>query len=99
LAIAGMGVAALAAGVALNVKANSLGNSIKPPNLYDRDTESTRKSYETWSWVGYGVGAAGVVTGAILFGLGWGSEANSSKLALRPVVGPGFAGAAFGRGF
>jgi hypothetical protein len=93
LAIAGVGVAGLVAGIALNLKANSLGNSIKPPNPYDRDTESTRKDYETWSWVGYGVGAAGVVTGAILLGIGWGSGKNSEQLALLPAIQPSYAGA------
>ena len=94
LVIAGVGVAGIVAGIALNLKANSLGNSIKPPNLYDRDTESTRRDYETWSWVGYGVGAAGMVTGAILLGIAWGSRKNSEQLALIPAIQPSFAGAA-----
>jgi len=92
--IAGIGVGAGVAGAVLNVKANSLAKSIEPPNTYNRGTESTRKTYETASWVSYGVAAAGVATGAILYGIGWSRGRSSDNLALVPAVGPGLAGAA-----
>jgi hypothetical protein len=93
--IASVGVAGLVTGVLLNLKANSLANSITPPNTYDRSKESTRQSYETFSWVGYGVGAGAIVTGAILYGVGW-SKAGAQRgesVALLPAVGPGLVGA------
>ena len=90
-------MAGLVAAVVLNLKANSLANSIEPPKTYNRDTESSRKTYETLSWVGYGVGAAGLVTGAILYGLGW--SKSSDTVAVVPTVGPGLAGASLAGAF
>jgi len=91
--ILGVGIAGVVTGLALNLKANSVAKSIEPPNTYDRGTESSRKSYEVWSWVGYGAGAAGIVTGTVLYIIGWSSGQNTDRLALAPVVGPNFAGA------
>jgi hypothetical protein len=88
---AAFGAAGLLTGIALNLKANSLAKEIEPPNAYDASKESTRKSYETFSWIGYGVGAAAIATGAILYGVGL-SRASSDKVAFVPAVGPGLAG-------
>lgn len=94
LVVGGVGLVAVGAGVALNLKANNLAKSIEPPNTYERSTETSRKNYQTFSWVSYGVGAAAIVTGAILCGVGWSRGSNSKDVALIPVVGPGLAGAA-----
>jgi hypothetical protein len=62
--------------------------------------ESNRKNYETVAWVGYGVGAACVVTGSILYAIG--HKAMSSHfddVALVPMVGPDHAGAVFAGAF
>jgi tetratricopeptide (TPR) repeat protein len=91
--LAGVGVAALATGIVLNVKANSLATSIEPPHAYDRSKESTRQSYETFGWVGYGIGAAAIVTGGVLYGVGW-SKGSNDSVALVPAIGPRLAGAA-----
>ncbi len=98
---ASVGVAAVVAAIVLNVKANSMVNEIEttsngysPAKLNDRDT------YETLSWVGYGLGAACVATGAVLFGIGLRSGASSStSVALLPALGPGQAGALLTGGF
>jgi hypothetical protein len=49
----------------------------------------------TLGWVSYGVGAAGLAGGALLYYLGWraGKEPGAA-VALLPVVAPGVAGAA-----
>jgi tetratricopeptide (TPR) repeat protein len=92
---AGVGVAGLVAGIVFNLKANSLADSIDPPNhMFNRDTESTRGSYETYSWVGYGIGAAGLVAGVVLYGVGWTRAGSTPEVALLPTFGPGLAGAA-----
>jgi hypothetical protein len=92
--IAGVGVVALATGVGLNVKANSLASSIEPPNTYNRGTESSRKNYETFSWACYAVGAAGMVAGAILYGVGWSKRNSTGDVAVVPAIGPDLAAAA-----
>ena len=88
-----VGVAGVAAGVILNVKANSLSSELeKSPTSYQRSKESTRASYETLGWVGYGVGAACIAGGVILYYLGH-SRGSNSQLALLPVASPGRLGA------
>lgn len=99
MVVAGVGVAGLIAGVALNLKANSVADSITPPNTYQRSTESTRKNYEALSWLGYGVGVAGLATGAVVFGLGWSRKSSGHGLAVMPALGPGLAGVTLGRTF
>jgi hypothetical protein len=98
---ASVGVAALVAAVVLNVKANSIVNEIETTdNGYSPARINDRKTYETLSWVGYGVGAACVATGAILFGIDLKSGGSSStSVALLPAVGPGQAGALLTGGF
>jgi len=93
IVVASFGVAAAGAGVLLNVKANSMVNDMyKTSNGYTE--ESNRKTYQTLSWVGYGVGAACVVTGAILYGVGLSAKpSHSDDVALLPMVGPNQAGA------
>jgi hypothetical protein len=66
---ASFGLAAVGAGVLSNLKANSTVNEMySTPDGYTK--ESNRKTYATLAWVGYGVGAACIVTGAILYGVG-----------------------------
>jgi hypothetical protein len=91
---AGVGGAALLAGVVLNLKANSIASSYQDSGGYTQNKESDRKTYETFAWVGYGLGAACVATGAVIYLYGRkGSESDSSSVALLPAFAPGEAGA------
>jgi hypothetical protein len=86
--VGAVGVAALAGGVLLNLKSNSLTNDMYPPGRYDADKDSTRRSYETLSWVGYGLGAAGIVAGTTMVVLGWNSKPTSTTLLMpQPIPG------------
>jgi hypothetical protein len=91
---AAVGVAALGAGVAFNVLANNtVGDMESSLNGY-ANKNSTHDTYVTLAWVGYGVGAACVVAGAISYGFGFKAKsASSTNLALVPTVGQGAAGA------
>jgi hypothetical protein len=93
IATASVGVLALAGGLVCNLQANSLANDLNGPT-YDRDKASSRDTYVTLGWVGYGVGAAAIVTGATLFILGGRSGATaetSATVSLAPVLLPGLA--------
>jgi hypothetical protein len=90
IVVGSAGVAALGAAVFLNLKANSMAKDLNSNTGYDRAKVSDRKSYETVAWIGYGVGAACLVGGAVLYGLGLGSGA--SQVALTPSVASGHAG-------
>ncbi len=93
IVVASFGIAAAGAGLAFNLKANSMVNDMyKTPDGYAK--ESDRKTWATLAWVGYGVGAACVVTGAILFAVGLKAKSSpSDDVALVPMVGPDQAGA------
>lgn len=90
--IASVGAAVTGAGILLNVKANSVADEMKSTvDGYSKHSE--RQRYETLSWVGYGVGMGCILTGAILYGMGWRASSASTSLALAPMVAPGQAGA------
>jgi tetratricopeptide (TPR) repeat protein len=95
---AAVGVAGIATGVMLNLKANSLAKNLEAANgssttLYSRSTESSRSSYQTLGWLGYGAGAACLVGGAVLYLLGH-SQGQNAQVAFVPAVGAGHVGAA-----
>jgi hypothetical protein len=92
---AAIGVAALGAGVAFNVLANNTVGDMESTLDGYAAKKSTRDGYVALAWVGYGVGAACVVTGAVLYGIGLKAGATSStNVAFLPTFGAGQAGAA-----
>jgi tetratricopeptide (TPR) repeat protein len=97
---ASVGVAAALAGVILNLKANSMVKDMDTTVGNYESRNSDRKSYQTMAWIGYGAGAACVVTGAILYGFGLRTGGSSStRVALLPTIGRGQAGALLTGGF
>jgi hypothetical protein len=91
--VASFGVAAVGAGVLFNVKANSMVDDMYA-SLDGYSKESNRKTYETLAWVGYGVGAACVVSGVLLYTFGLKAKSRQSgSVALVPTVGADHAGA------
>jgi hypothetical protein len=93
-----LGVASLATAVILNIKANSIADDLNKPTGYDRGKVSQQSNYQSGSWIGYGVGSACLLGGAILYYLGYSSE-SSSAVALLPMLAPDQAGVAFRGGF
>jgi hypothetical protein len=97
-----VGVAAVVAGVVFNLKANSLADEMQNTvDAYTSGKNSTHDTYKTLAWVGYGVGAACIATGAVLLAVG-ASRSDSSaenKVALVPTLGPGQAGVLLRGGF
>jgi hypothetical protein len=91
---ASVGVAAVGTAVVLNLKANSMVDDMYS-TMDGYSKESERKNYETGAWIGYGVGAACVVTGVVLYTLGHRAKSQStSNVALVPSMGFHHAGAA-----
>jgi hypothetical protein len=96
--LAAFGVVALGGAIALNLKANSTVDEIRKIDGYTKEAE--RQRYETLSWIGYGVGAASLVTGAILYGFGLRAKHRAStSVALLPALGIGQAGVIVGGAF
>ncbi len=89
------GVASVVAGVVLSLKANSLASDMEKLDGYTSDKESSRKSYANLGLAAYGVGAACIATGAVLYVLGLRTPATRPpSVALAPIFAPGGAGAA-----
>jgi hypothetical protein len=92
LIVAGVGGATLVTGLVLNLKANSTVDSYGDKGTYTTGKESDRKTVAALGWTAYGVGAACVVTGAVLYTLGLRAAASPS-VAVVPLVGRDAAGA------
>jgi len=92
---AAVGGAAVIGGIILNLKANSMASDMEAkPGAYSTGKESDRKTLEALGWVGYGVGAACIATGTILYAVGLKAmPGESGRVALLPAFGPGQAGA------
>jgi hypothetical protein len=65
IATAGAGAALAGVGLAFGIAAQSAGESVGAQ--YDPATEADGKRYEKLQWIGYGVGAAALVTGVLLY--------------------------------
>ena len=87
--VGGVGVAALVAGGVFTYLASSNFSDVE--KKYDPGKTSDGKTYATLQFVGYGVGAAAIVTAVILLATG---DDSHRSVALAPAVGPGFTGAA-----
>jgi hypothetical protein len=97
---AAVGGAALIAGVVLNLKVNSMASDLEKPGSYSNGKESDRKTYETWGWVSYGVGAAFVAAGTVLYVLGHrNSSSGPGSVAVLPSASPDHVGAVLRGGF
>ena len=91
---ASIGGAALVAGIVLNFKVNSMASDFETRGGYTRSKGADRATYETLGWVSYGVGAACVATGSLLYYLGWRAGAGgSASLVLVPEFATGTTGA------
>jgi hypothetical protein len=84
--LATVGVAAIGTGAAFALKTQSISTS-EQKNGPTQAQEDQRKTYETWGWVSYGVGAAALATGVVLYIVGWPRD-ESSKVALLPSLNP-----------
>jgi hypothetical protein len=98
-----VGLAAVGAGIAFNLKANSMVDDMETKiDGYTSSKNSSRSTYVTMTWVGYGVGAACLATSGVLVGLGIASRRAASApapVALVPSFGPNQAGLLLRGGF
>jgi hypothetical protein len=90
IVVASVGAVALGTGVIMNMKANTLADQLNSPTGYERNNVSNQLRYQTLSWVGYGLGAACLISGTVLYLVG-SADTEPSKVALRPVIVPGLA--------
>jgi len=98
IVLAGVGVAAVAAGVVMSLKVKSTNDSInqqysQPYVTNEAQLEkqiSDGKTYQTWQWVGYGIGVAalaGAVTTFVLSGhFAAGAGAEHPAVSVTPTA-------------
>lgn len=100
LAVAGVGLAALAAGIALEVLAGqasqSLTNLDHTGGIYDPGKQSAGQTDDVAGGVLLGIGGAAAVAGVIVAALGFRDAKRARAVSLRPVVSPMYAGAVMG---
>lgn len=88
---AAVGVIAVAGGIYMGLQARSLSDEITMEannGTFSRDKFNEGQRSETLQWVGYGVGAAGLATGGLLFYLGTRSSAvGGTRLTAIPSLG------------
>jgi hypothetical protein len=83
---ASVGVAALGGGLYMGLRAQSLSKEVTADaneGIYSRSKYDKGSRAETWQWVGYGVGAAALLGGSLLYYLGSRSKVDESQ----PKVG------------
>ena len=90
---AAVGGAAIIGGVILNIKANGMTSDMLKPDGYTDSKASDRKTWQTMSQIGYGVGAGCVVAGAVLYYLGMRANIGTTSVAFVPALAPGQASA------
>jgi hypothetical protein len=84
------GLVAIGAGVFFSLETDDYSSSVQRGPIFNPNFDDRGKLYEKLQWVGYGVGAGLIVTGAVLYGLG--AAAKAPAVALVPTVLPGGAG-------
>ncbi len=86
------GLASLGTAIYFYSRAVSLSNRVSNSDAPDSDYRSG-KSAETMQWIFYSVGAGALVTGSILYYLGWRSPtASTTETGVAPMLGSGVAG-------
>lgn len=93
---AGAGVALVGVGIGFGLAAHSDGSSVS--HFYDPSTADSGKRDQTLQWVGYGLGAAAIATGAILYVYG-GSAGDSAPVHVSAALGSGAGGLLVGGRF
>jgi hypothetical protein len=81
------GVAAIGGGVAFGLAARSAATAVA--SQYDPNRDSAGKRDATLQWVGYGVGAAALVTGVILLVRGPGEPEAAPSSSVQVGMYPG----------
>jgi hypothetical protein len=94
-----VGAAALIAGVIFSIETHSISNDVTSDaanRSYSRTTADRGKLFADLQWVGYGVGAAALGCGVVLYYVGYriAQSSASDSVSLVPMLLPGGTGAA-----
>jgi tetratricopeptide (TPR) repeat protein len=90
LVLGGVGLVAVVGGAVMGLQAKSLSDQLtsdakkQPVGAFDKSKYDSGKTAETLQWVGYGVGAAALIGGSILYWLGMpkGAEQTTTQTSI-----------------
>jgi uncharacterized membrane protein YjfL (UPF0719 family) len=92
-----MGAAALIAGAVFSIETQSISDDVASNAAhrnFSRTTYDRGKLFEELQWVSYGVGAAALAAGGVLYYLGYGAHSPApDSVGLLPMLLPGGTGA------
>jgi hypothetical protein len=91
IACGAVGLAAIGTGIYFYTRATSLSDDLTSSSSPSASDFKSGKNAETLQWVFYSVGAGAIVTGSVLYYLGW-QRGSAAATTVTPTVGPGFAG-------
>lgn len=83
-----VGVAAIGTGVGFALKTQSISSN-EDKNGPTQAQEDDRRRYETLGWISYGLGAAALATGVVLYVVGWPSEEPGAVAIAPTLTSPG----------
>jgi tetratricopeptide (TPR) repeat protein len=89
-------VAGAVGGLIAKADAKKVEDAAANHDKFDPAVERAGRNAETFQWIGYGVGAAGVALGLILYATAPSPVAESApppRIAVAPLAGPGLGGA------
>jgi len=95
LVCVGVGLVGIGAGVGLQLKANQI--AAKPEINTDTSIHASWETYRTSSMISYGLGAAGVATGVILYLIGHNADSKTTIALFPDPSTGGWSGAIAGR--
>jgi hypothetical protein len=88
-----LGAAAIGTGIYFYTRATYYSDKVTGQEHWNPSDEDAGRLAETLQWVFYGAGAAALVTGTVLYWVGWrAAEPSGTTAGLAPMVGPGLAG-------
>lgn len=88
MVVGGVGLAAVVTGAIMGLRAQGLADEIttdaqkQPVGTFDKSKYDSGKTAETLQWVGYGVGAAALLGGSVLYWLGMPKNAEPATTSI-----------------
>jgi hypothetical protein len=99
LAVGGAGLAAVVTGAVFGLQARAKGDSVSGAKVFDPAADQAGHRAQTLQYVFYGVGAAALAAGGILYYLGLDRGPGDAGVALAPTFTSRSAGVALGGRF
>jgi tetratricopeptide (TPR) repeat protein len=99
IATASAGAASVVLGIVFSAKASSASDDVTKAKVFDPGADSSGQTAATMQWVFYGIGAAALGAGGVLYYLGMRDAAGDARVSFMPLGPSRTPGASFGMRF